>query len=142
MFALHPDFETTSTPLMSLTLCAARLQLDGRYPWLVLIPRREGAREVEDLPVADQTVLMSEIVRAGLAVRAIGEALGRPVAKLNIGLLGNVTPQLHAHIVGRREDDAAWPAPVWAHGAPTAYGPDALAAATAAAIAALRSRAA
>ena len=80
MFALHPDFETTSTPLMSLTLCAARLQLDGRYPWLVLIPRREGAREVEDLPVADQTVLMSEIVRAGLAVRAIGEALGRPVA--------------------------------------------------------------
>lgn len=142
MFALNPAFETTSAPLMSLTLCAARLQLDGRYPWLLLIPRREGAREVDDLSAADQALLMTEIVRAGLATRAIGDALGRPVAKLNIGLLGNVTAQLHAHVVGRREDDPAWPGPVWGHGVATAYSPDALAAATAAAIAALRARSA
>ena len=140
MFALHPDFETTSAPLMSLALCAARLQLDARYPWLLLIPRREAMREVEDLTGSDQALLMTEIVRAGLAVRAIGEALGRPVGKLNIGLLGNVTPQLHAHVVGRREDDAAWPGPVWAHGAPMAYSPEVQAAATAAAIAALRAK--
>jgi diadenosine tetraphosphate (Ap4A) HIT family hydrolase len=125
---------------MSLTLCAARLQLDARYPWLVLIPRREGAREVEDLTPEDQVSLMAEIVRAGRAVRAMGEALGRPIAKINIGLLGNVTPQLHAHLVGRREDDVAWPGPVWGNDLATPYDPPALAAATAAAISALRSR--
>ena len=58
--------------------------------------------------------------------RAIGEALGRPVEKLNIGLLGNITPQLHAHVVGRRPDDDAWPGPVWGVGEAVAYAPEAL----------------
>ena len=64
---------------------------------------------------------MEEIVRAGAAVRAVGEALGRPVEKLNVGQLGNVTPQLHVHVVGRRADDAAWPGPVWGFGIVTPY---------------------
>jgi diadenosine tetraphosphate (Ap4A) HIT family hydrolase len=141
MFVLNPDFETTSAPLMSLALCAVRLHLDARYPWLVLIPRREGAGEVEDLTSEDQVSLIAEIVRAGRAVRAMGEATGRPIMKLNIGLLGNVTPQLHAHVVGRRDGDEAWPGPVWGQGPAILYDPMAQAAATAAAISALRSRA-
>ena len=36
--------------------------------------------------------------------------------KLNVGALGNVTPQLHVHVVGRRQDDPAWPGPVWGFG--------------------------
>ena len=60
------------------------------------------------------------------AVRAMGEVLGRPIEKLNVGLLGNITPQLHAHVVGRRADDRAWPGPVWGVGGAVAYGPDAL----------------
>jgi diadenosine tetraphosphate (Ap4A) HIT family hydrolase len=27
--------------------------------------------------------------------------------------LGNVVPQLHVHVIARREGDAAWPKPVW-----------------------------
>ena len=27
--------------------------------------------------------------------------LGRPVEKINVGALGNVTPQLHLHVLGR-----------------------------------------
>ena len=53
-------------------------------------------------------------------------ALGRSVAKLNVGQLGNVTPQLHVHVVGRRPDDAAWPGPVWGHGVAEGYGVEAL----------------
>jgi diadenosine tetraphosphate (Ap4A) HIT family hydrolase len=56
---------------------------------------------------------MEEIVLACRAVRGLGEALGQPVEKLNMGALGNVTRQLHIHVVGRRRDDAAWPGPVW-----------------------------
>ncbi|MBA3812571.1 MAG: HIT family protein [Caulobacteraceae bacterium] len=137
MFALDPAFFTTSAPLTRLALCDARLQLDARFAWLVLIPRVAGAREIEDLPEPARFLLMAEIVLAGRAARAIGEAAGRPVEKLNIGALGNITAHLHVHVTGRRADDPAWPGPVWGFGRPTAYSPNALAVATAAALAVL-----
>jgi diadenosine tetraphosphate (Ap4A) HIT family hydrolase len=125
-FILSPDFLETSTTLAALGLSEARLQTEARWPWIVLIPREVGAREIADLSVEDRARLMEEITLAGRAVHAIGEALGRPVEKLNVGLLGNITPQLHAHIVGRRADDPAWPGPVWGVGEAVPYAPDAL----------------
>lgn len=115
-YALDPAFAAGSAALARLPLCDVRLQLDVRFPWLILVPRVGGAGELEDLTVAERARLMDEIVGAGHAVRAIGEALGRPVAKLNIGALGNITRQLHIHVVGRRSDDPAWPGPVWGAG--------------------------
>jgi diadenosine tetraphosphate (Ap4A) HIT family hydrolase len=132
-FALHPAFTATSEPLAELKLCHARLHLDARWPWIVLIPRKVGARELEHLSPQSRAQIMEEIVLAGAAVRAIGAALGRPVDKLNVGQLGNITPQLHVHVVGRRPDDPAWPGPVWGHGEPIAYAPEALQRALAAA---------
>ena len=127
MFTPDAAFEGGSQALADLDLCAVRLQLDARFPWLVLIPRVAGARELEDLSTADRARLMEEIVLAGAAVRAMGEAAGRPVYKLNVGALGNVTPQLHVHVVGRRLDDAAWPGPVWGTAGVSAYRADQLA---------------
>ena len=137
MFELHPAFPPTSEALGDLALSHARLQADARYAWLVLIPRIAGARELEDLSANDRAALMEEIVQAGAAVRAVGLALGRPVEKLNVGQLGNVTPQLHVHVVGRRADDPAWPGPVWGIGMAQPYPPEALATAVAAAKVAL-----
>ena len=131
MADLDPAFLSTSEPLGELALSHVRLHRDARYPWIVLIPKVGRARELEDLAHGERDVLMEEIVRAGQAVRAVGQALGRPVAKLNVGQLGNVTPQLHVHVVGRRPDDAAWPGPVWGVGAAEAYPPDQLATALA-----------
>jgi diadenosine tetraphosphate (Ap4A) HIT family hydrolase len=133
MFELDPAFPATSKTLGDLALCHARLQADARFAWVVLIPRIVGAVELEDLSGADRGALMQEIVQAGAAVRAVGEALARPIAKLNVGQLGNVTPQLHVHVVGRRPDDAAWPGPVWGVGAAERYADDALERAIAAA---------
>jgi diadenosine tetraphosphate (Ap4A) HIT family hydrolase len=137
-FAVSPAFLGGSQALVSLPLCEARLQLDARWPWIVLIPRRYGAREIEDLCAADRAELIEEGVLAGAAVRAMGAALGRPVQKLNLGALGNVTPQLHLHLVGRRADDPAWPGPVWGVGPAVAYDLDDLALGRAAALAVLR----
>jgi len=139
MFVLDPAFEATSHFLADLPLCQARLQADARWPWIVLIPRAAALRELEDLTPADRIRLMDEVLAAGRAVRAAGAALGRPVEKLNIGALGNVTPQLHVHVVGRRADDPAWPGPVWGVGAARPYGEPDLASALAAAGAALSS---
>ncbi|WP_334160940.1 HIT family protein [Phenylobacterium sp.] len=127
MADLDPAFLSTSEPLGELALSHVRLHRDARYPWIVLIPKVGRAVELEDLTHGERDVLMEEIVRAGQAVRAVSQALGRPVAKLNVGQLGNVTPQLHVHVVGRRPDDAAWPGPVWGVGAAEAYQPEQLA---------------
>jgi diadenosine tetraphosphate (Ap4A) HIT family hydrolase len=124
---IDPAFLATSAALGDLPLCHARLQADARYPWIVLIPKVAAARELEDLTPADRGRLMEESVLAGQAVRAVGQALGIPVEKLNLGALGNVTPQLHVHVVGRRRDDPAWPGPVWGHGAAEPYPADVLA---------------
>lgn len=127
MFALHPAFVAASHALGDLPLSHLRLQADARFAWMVLIPRIAGAIELEDLAPADRARLVEEVVLAGAAVRAVGLALGRPVTKLNVGQLGNLTPQLHLHVVGRRPDDAAWPGPVWGVGTAEAYGAAALA---------------
>lgn len=133
MFQIDPAFIATSRAIGELSLCLARLQSDARYPWIVLIPRIEAARELEDLSPADLARLMDEALAAGRAVRA----LGSPVEKLNIATLGNVTPQLHVHVVGRRAGDPAWPGPVWGHSPAQDYADDASALAVAAARAAL-----
>ena len=127
-FVLDPAFVATSHKVADLPLCEARLQDDARYPWLVLIPRRPGLREIEELDTAHRIQLMEEIVLAGTAVRAVGAALGLPVEKLNVGALGNVTAQLHVHVVGRRGGDPAWPGPVWGHGSAAPYSIEGLAA--------------
>ena len=136
-FAVDPGFEAGSIAVGDLPLCHVRLQADARWPWLILIPRLPGLREVEDLSAADRARLVEESVLAGQAVRAVGAATGFTVDKLNIGALGNVTPQLHVHVVGRRAGDPAWPGPVWGVGVAEAYGAEALDAATAAVRAAL-----
>lgn len=133
MFEIDLAFLATSEPLGDLALCHARLQTDARYPWIVLIPRVTGAVELEDLPGPDQTALMAEILAAGRAVRALGVR----VDKLNVGALGNITRQLHVHIIGRQVGDPAWPGPVWGHSVAVTYDPEDLARATAAAKAVL-----
>lgn len=133
MTGIDAAFLATSDALGELALSHARLQADARFPWIVLIPKVEGAAELEDLAPGERDVLMEEIVRAGEAVRAIGDAMGRPVSKLNVGQLGNITPRLHVHVVGRRADDAAWPQPVWGVGTAEKYQPAALEVALAAA---------
>jgi len=136
-WTLDPALDAGSLGVCELELSQARLQRDARFPWLILVPRRTGARELEDLAESDRVLLMAEILAAGRAARAIGEAIGAPVTKLNNGALGNITPQLHVHVVGRRPDDAAWPGPVWGAPGALAYAPAALARALAAARSAL-----
>ena len=99
----------------------------------MLIPRRAALRELEDLAREELAVLTDEILAAGRAVRALGVV----VDKLNVGALGNVTPQLHVHVIGRRVGDPAWPGPVWGHSPAAPYGPEELARTTTAAKAAL-----
>lgn len=139
-FQLDPRIAAASVEVAELVLCHVRLQDDGRWPWLVLIPGRADFVELDDLSETERTQLMREITLAGQAVRTIGAALGREVHKLNTGALGNIVSQLHVHVVGRRRDDPAWPGPVWGFGAPEPLEPEARRVAVAAAASILTGR--
>ena len=117
-FEAAPAFEAGSVAAAEWPLCHVRLQDDARFPWLILIPRVEGAVELADLSAEQRAALMEETVRAGDLVRRLG-----PVEKLNVGAIGNVTSQLHVHVVGRRRDDGLWPDPVWGRGPAVPYDP-------------------
>ena len=118
-FEVAPAFEAGSVAAAEWPLCHVRLQDDARFPWLILIPRVEGAVELEDLSVEQRAMLMEETVRAGALVRRLGA-----VEKLNVGAIGNVTAQLHVHVIGRRRDDGLWPDPVWGRGPVIPYTDD------------------
>jgi len=125
-FVIDPAFAAGSIFAVDWPLCHVRLQDDARFPWLILIPRVAGATELEHLSAADRTVLMEEVVRAGTLVRVIGASRDRPIDKLNTAALGNVTAQLHVHVVGRRRDDGLWPDPVWGRAGGVRYEAEAL----------------
>ena len=110
-FALDPQLARESVFVADRALCRVLLMDDARFPWLVLVPRRAGLVELCDLNRIERTQLWSELERAGEALRA-----AMPFTKLNVGALGNVVRQLHVHVIGRHEGDAAWPGPVWGHG--------------------------
>ena len=123
-FAADAAFEAGSVFAADWPLCQVRLQDDARFPWLILLPRVDGAVELDDLTAEQRAALMEEMVRAGERVRALAEAAGRPVDKLNTAALGNVTAQLHVHVIGRRSDDPVWPDPVWGRGSAVPWAPD------------------
>jgi len=110
-FALHPRLGTDAVFVADWALSRVLLMEDSRYLWLVLVPRRAGAVEIFDLDATERGLLMDEIARAA---RGLKDLTG--CAKINIGALGNLVPQLHVHIVARSAGDAAWPGPVWGQG--------------------------
>lgn len=120
-FALDPRLAADTRLVASLPLCDVRLMNDARYAWLVLVPRRAGLVEITDLGDEEQATLWHEVNRATHALRAVA-----PCDKLNLGALGNIVRQLHVHVVARCEGDAAWPGPVWGHGAAVGHAEAAL----------------
>jgi len=117
-FQLDPRLAADTLPVADLALCTVRLMNDARYPWLILVPLREDAVEIHALAAGDRLSLTEETARVAGALAAHA-----PGHKINIGALGNIVRQLHIHVVARREGDAAWPGPVWGHGAAVPYDP-------------------
>ena len=117
-FAVDPALLALTHHAVDWPLGRVFLHDDARYAWCILVPRRPGLAEIADLAQEDQAQLMQEIVRLSNGVRGIAG-----VEKINVGALGNMVPQLHVHVVGRRRGDPAWPGPVWGHSPPQRHDP-------------------
>lgn len=117
-WSLHPRLESDTVNIGDLPLCRVLVINDANYPWLLLVPRRTAVNEILDLDEVAQAQLMTEITRVAGVLKEVTSC-----DKLNIAALGNVVPQLHIHIVARRETDPAWPRPVWGQVPPTPHDP-------------------
>ena len=115
-FILNPVLAKDCIEITNLHLSKMLLMNDRRYPWLILVPRRAAITEIHHLPTKDQRSLFNEITEAAEFLEKEFQA-----TKINIGAIGNIVPQLHVHLVGRKSDDAAWPNPVWGHSSPVNY---------------------
>jgi diadenosine tetraphosphate (Ap4A) HIT family hydrolase len=107
-WSLHSQLKKDTIDIGDLPLCKVLVIKDAHYPWLLLVPRREGAVEIIDLDEVAQAQLMTEISRVA---RALKEVTG--CDKLNVAALGNSVPQLHVHVIARFRTDPAGPHPVW-----------------------------
>ena len=118
---LHPQLADDTHPIAQFGLSDLRLMDDANHPWLILVPRVEGAVELIDLDETRQDALTREIARASRALQVAFKP-----HKLNVAALGNLVPQLHVHVIARFEHDIAWPRPVWGMASAQPYSPDAL----------------
>lgn len=116
MFEIHPRLLEDTQPVGALALCRVLLMNDSRYPWVVLVPQREGVRELFELSPDDRRLLLDEVSCVAERMAAIFSA-----EKMNVAALGNVVPQLHVHVIARHRSDAAWPRPVWGAHPPVPY---------------------
>ena len=107
-FELDRKFLKSSHYLKDLKLCTIRLHDNSKFPWIVLIPKRNKITDISDLNSKDQILLMKEIVYVSRIMKRLFKT-----SRLNIEKIGNVVPQLHIHIIARSKKDSTWPLSVW-----------------------------
>ena len=70
---------------------------------------QQHVAEMTDLPPDERNELMQTVYKVEQAMREVLKP-----AKINLASLGNMVPHLHWHVIARFENDACFPAPIWA----------------------------
>ena len=104
---LHPQLVKDCHVLGRFELCYVLLHKNSVLPWFILVPETE-VPDLLDLAEAERNLAMAECANVSGFIK---KSLGYP--KINFGAIGNVVPQLHLHVIGRKPDDPCWPNPVW-----------------------------
>ena len=107
MFTLHPNLQKKDF-ICDLPFCRVLLEDNKDYPWIFLVPRKENVRNMLDLTTEERLTLMREIEQAERAIATLCTP-----DQTNVAMIGNLTPQLHVHIIARFQGDPAWPGGVW-----------------------------
>ena len=107
-FKLDRKFLKSSYHITDLKLCTIRLNDNSKFPWIILIPKRNKITDISNLNYKDQTLLMKEIVYVSKVMKKLFKT-----SKLNVEKIGNIVPQLHIHIIARSKKDSSWPLSVW-----------------------------
>ena len=107
-FRINKKFLKSSHHITDLKLCTIRLHDNSKFPWIVLIPKRNKITDISDLNSKDQILLMKEIIYVSKIIKKLFKT-----SKLNVEKIGNIVSQLHIHIIARSKKDSSWPLSVW-----------------------------
>ena len=107
-FKIDKKFLKSSYHIIDLKLCSIRLHDNSKFPWVILIPKRNNITDISDLNSKDQILLMKEIIHISKIMKKLFKT-----SKLNVEKIGNIVPQLHIHIIARNKKDSSWPLSVW-----------------------------
>ncbi|MDR0572298.1 MAG: HIT family protein [Rickettsiales bacterium] len=94
--------------VMDLKLSVILFEDNKLYPWVFLVPKKAGVKNMTNLTIEERLQLMKEIAIVEKAMIALF-----PCDQTNVAMIGNKTPQLHVHIICRKEGDRDWPGTVW-----------------------------
>jgi diadenosine tetraphosphate (Ap4A) HIT family hydrolase len=109
MFTLHPQLAADTLVVGDLPICRILLERQhGQFPWLIMVPKRTGCRDLTDLPDMDYLPVMEEIRTVHDALRALTGA-----DRMDVAVCGGRISQLHIHVIARLKRDAVWPDPVF-----------------------------
>ena len=108
VFRINKKFISSSYHITELKLCLVRLHDNSKFPWIILIPKRNKIYDISGLKSKDQVLLIKEIVYVSKIMKKLFKT-----SKLNVEKIGNIVPQLHIHIIARSIKDSSWPLPVW-----------------------------
>lgn len=107
MFQLHENF-SKKIYIKDLQLCKILLEPTVQIPWIILVPKLENKKNILDLNSEKQMQLQKEINLVGNLMKKIFN-----FDQINIATIGNITQQLHIHIIARFKTDFLWPDVVW-----------------------------
>lgn len=118
---LHPRLAADCHRLGGAGDARLLLSREAALHWFLLVPDTDCV-DLLDMPAVARDALVQ-------TAADLSSLLKGPLAypKVNVGSLGNVVPQLHLHVVGRRPGDFCWPDPVWGRPGPgRVYSPESL----------------
>ena len=109
-FTLHSRLAAGSHFLGRAADCQVLLKENASFPWLLIVPEvADGVEDLHQLEPARYAEVMELVRELSLFVSGYFKP-----DKLNVACIGNQVRQMHIHVVGRSEGDAAWPGTVWA----------------------------
>ena len=104
---IHTQLQADCHYLGNLATGALLLNHNSKLPWFILVPDTR-LQDVLDLPHEHRDAVLADCARVSEFIKHV---LG--FEKVNFAGLGNMVPQMHLHLIGRRVGDACWPQPVW-----------------------------
>jgi diadenosine tetraphosphate (Ap4A) HIT family hydrolase len=108
-FALHPQLVRDFHQIGRVDQIHIMLRKNAVLPWFILVPESNALEMYELEPPLRR------------ALDEVADPLARFIKvyfscdKINVAAIGNIVPQLHFHVIGRRRDDCCWPQAAWGH---------------------------
>ena len=104
---IDPNLLKTCHKLLDTSISTILLSKNSLVTWFIIVPNTDKI-EWYELDIDLQMQLNKQ-------VNTLSQLLKQDfnVDKINIATIGNVVPQMHIHVIGRKKDDHFWPNVVW-----------------------------